>query len=919
MMYENFRHTHGSGSGAGPIEGSARNTGSVIPVSKNGNLDSAAPSKSERLNSPNTSSWAPDVRMLLSTAQWLKIHGLKRHKLDMGQILPSIGFRHSDDYVRPLKKPVRARYCKGLFTQVPFRDGTVYNLVASKEKLRMIESQLTQAITLYKRRLEWLTTERCAMDSDCWQEHAVNVTLDSMEGALNWIWDLKTTVPRSATCTVEGILKALADQHVEAVYLFTEGIASDGSQEMLRRKVDGCRVPIHVVSLNCNAPATITFLKDISRMTKGRFHAYSIANEYEDSFDSFTKSMEVVDSASQPQGRGRGDGMPSLKLGVGVREDVIALWEELDEARNTLAEIQALLCEIKDPKETPKTWFEGQKLVFYDLLQTLAFKHCDGVVDIQMAPAASDSSDAIVRPKLVNARYCDKFAHVRWKDGSIMHVHVSGPIHRNYEQRILSALDSYRKRMEWLQQGSRELFGTIIEDQVAVLIDTSASMASRLFLVKDKLYRLMQEQLRHKLKFNLVKYDTRVQAWRDRLVDCNTHNLDNAWQWVKGLSTGGSTNTLAALKLALADPQCHAIYLLTDGRPDQPPSSILAQVQLLSPVPIHAISFNCADTEANQFLCQLAAETGGRFHYFSEDGYDIDGPRPFESEDLRLLREEIEKGLADLRKVTMIRNECAQLDWFGSNTGRCSKSHPRSASASSHRPISAKHTMTPSPPGSERSASARVHPATARPRPASARPRPASARLTYSSHKDYIVSNACRDIPQSPSQASRNHKVGETRTSQMRLNLRKKTADSWMLDETRQYVAKKPEDFKQRQPKRKSKKKNGSSSRDDQKWLKKHGLAARRLTILDALAPTVIPHTTKYVPILDKHVLSKVFDQVLPLAHTSGSNRDEVQLVNPQGVNLKAYEARLETAIEDYTRRLNELVFVSLSDEERMK
>ena len=32
------------------------------------------------------------------------------------------------DYVRPLKKPVRARYCKGLFTQVPFRDGSVYNV-----------------------------------------------------------------------------------------------------------------------------------------------------------------------------------------------------------------------------------------------------------------------------------------------------------------------------------------------------------------------------------------------------------------------------------------------------------------------------------------------------------------------------------------------------------------------------------------------------------------------------------------------------------------------------------------------------------------------------------------------------------------------------------------------------------------------
>ena len=72
--------------------------------------------------------------------------------------------------------------------------------------------------------------------------------------------------------------------------------------------------------------------------------------------------------------------------------------------------------------------------------------------------------------------------------------------------------------------------------------------------------------------------------------------------------------------------------------------------------------------------------------------------------------------------------------------------------------------------------------------------------------------------------------------------------------------------------------------------------------------------------------------------------------MNPQAVNLKSYEARLETAITDYTRylqhrisrsnyldenmnqrglplfygcfscrRLDELVFVCLSDEERIK
>lgn len=34
---------------------------------------STMPSKSERLNSPNTSKWEPDVRMMMTTSQWLKV------------------------------------------------------------------------------------------------------------------------------------------------------------------------------------------------------------------------------------------------------------------------------------------------------------------------------------------------------------------------------------------------------------------------------------------------------------------------------------------------------------------------------------------------------------------------------------------------------------------------------------------------------------------------------------------------------------------------------------------------------------------------------------------------------------------------------------------------------------------------------
>lgn len=70
-----------------------------------------------------------------------------------------------------------------------------------------------------------------------------------------------------------------------------------------------------------------------------------------------------------------------------------------------------------------------------------------------------------------------------------------------------------------------------------------------------------------------------------------------------------STEDLRGQEATFFSPLNHGLIILFLF---QPPSSILAQVQLLNPVPVHAISFNCADTEANQFLCQLAAETGGR-------------------------------------------------------------------------------------------------------------------------------------------------------------------------------------------------------------------------------------------------------------------------------------------------------------------
>ncbi|KAF7253201.1 von Willebrand factor A domain-containing protein 3B [Varanus komodoensis] len=77
-------------------------------------------------------------------------------------------------------------------------------------------------------------------------------------------------------------------------------------------------------------------------------------------------------------------------------------------------------------------------------------------------------------------------------------------------------------------------------------------------------------------------------------------------------------------------------------------------------------------------------------------------------------------------------------------------------------------------------------------------------------------------------------------------------------------------------------------------WLKNHGLVARRLTIMDALAPTAVPRTTKYIPILDKHVVSKVFDDVLPFAHVS-NDKKFVTLINPQAAPQSNYLESIAT------------------------
>ncbi|XP_076467947.1 von Willebrand factor A domain-containing protein 3B-like isoform X2 [Babylonia areolata] len=971
--------------------------------------------------------WEVDVRPQVSTQKWLQLYGLRKYRLKMEQILPSIGFKLSDDFDPVMKRPISSRYSQGMFQQIFGANGRTFNVTCSRDKLVQLKRRLEQAMGLYRRRLEWLTSEsrrifgvveeksvtivmdirnmspdqfdqyrtalqrvlkeqfqhvtkfnliRAAEDMALYNLECIPLSHDTLEKALQWMWALDRLAPVSNTACAEAVLRAMNDPHTEAVYLFTEGTSVDCCRELLQEKVSSAqrKTPVHVVSFNCDSSDTVKFLRNFAASTGGKFHVYAVVMEL-DAYEALPNDP-LTSKANILLKRKTFGGIPP---GAGVREDVVLLFEEMEEARCTLQQIEALIERAPEPSRvladaakgeklekgekdeqymSSKQWLavyglEARKLNVYDILSGVAFKHQDGVVEILERPP-SDQTDAVGREKLVHAQYCERFPVVKWKDGRVVHVQVTPEVHRNYESRMQVALSSFQQRIDWLKQGSRALFGTVVEEEIYILIDTSASMQHSIQFVKERLFVLMQEQIRHKAKFNMIAFNSKITGWRDRLVEVSERALQSAWTWVQGLTCWGSTNTYTAIQTALADAHAQAVYLLTDGRPDQPPKSIIAQVQMQKRVPIHTISFNCNDTEANEFLFELAQATEGRYHYYHERGNPVEQPEAWQSQDIKLLKDEMARGFEYLDQLAELRDQCASLGWKKEveTLKKCSKGHslpdaPGRVSAvpplepkelfrpntpprpqSAPPPQSPRHTPSPPPnrrPSSRPSSAMGQHPARSLGSPRATR-RPQSAKAVQQSVKTShrgrrLVAGNTQTLQAAPSDLKWK---GHTRTSLLRTmtSSGRFSPSEWVLPETSKLFEQ--QSNRQRQlaensdpmafHKKRRQRLARSYEASPKLWLKKHGLVASRLTILDALAPTLVPHRSSYIPILDKHVLSRVFDEIMPIAHVSGGQRNRVHLVNPSGVNLKEYEEKLEKALTKYRQRLDSMVWKALPE-----
>ncbi|KGL81052.1 von Willebrand factor A domain-containing protein 3A, partial [Tinamus guttatus] len=276
--------------------------------------------------------------------------------------------------------------------------------------------------------------------------------------------------------------------------------------------------------------------------------------------------------------------------------------------------------------------------------------------------------------KKVSAKYCAIFPSVEI-NGVVKHLQFRPKELESYVEQMEKVLQRYVQRIQWLLSGSRRLFGTILEANVCVLIDTSGSMEPYLPHVTKELTSLIWEQLRRKeLRFNLLSFAENLESWREYLVEATDEACHDAVQWVSRLQAYGNTCILRALQKAFGFQDIEAVYVLTDGKPDTSCSLILKEIEKFrkrQDIKVHTISFSCTDRKANEFLKKLASQTGGRYHCCIEDvdgqlaahrmlteGLD-DDDNPvfpyFEGDDLKKLTQEVTKARSFLKQANSLK------------------------------------------------------------------------------------------------------------------------------------------------------------------------------------------------------------------------------------------------------------------------
>jgi Ca-activated chloride channel family protein len=166
----------------------------------------------------------------------------------------------------------------------------------------------------------------------------------------------------------------------------------------------------------------------------------------------------------------------------------------------------------------------------------------------------------------------------------------------------------------------------ILPKDVCFVIDTSGSMSGKNIEQAVKALKYCVSSLRPKDRFNIVRFSTDVETFREGLVSAGKAETDSAYPFIEKFAARGGTDINLALETALSlkskEDRPYIIVFLTDGRPTigtTETPAILANLTDKNKANTRTFVFGVGHEVNTHLLDQIAGQTRATSQYVGPD------------------------------------------------------------------------------------------------------------------------------------------------------------------------------------------------------------------------------------------------------------------------------------------------------------
>lgn len=288
--------------------------------------------------------------------------------------------------------------------------------------------------------------------------------------------------------------------------------------------------------------------------------------------------------------------------------------EGLSKSRADLAE-QSL---ISSAEWLQRHGLKANKLSLQQILSQIGFPHCEDYVTSLGRPVASRYADGLF-PQFHRA-----------EDGQVYNLTAKSELIYQLVEHLAQAVESYKRRMDWLTSRSRQIFGIILEQCITIVLDWGDLLDGELDLCQDALTMVLQEQVAHITKFNILWVSQVPVKWEKHAMPVTPQSIAAAIHWVEKLTFEplivSGVSRLDTLLEAGKDKTIESIYYFVVGEVPKKSKELLLERVLEIPCLVHTVSFNARGEGTIAFLKDLSARTHSRFHAFAERTECIEFP-----------------------------------------------------------------------------------------------------------------------------------------------------------------------------------------------------------------------------------------------------------------------------------------------------